>query len=155
MFPQLHGALLSGLAGDIGGAGSIGAGIVGRRIRIRAKDGNIIQRAVQHLGGDLCQCGVAARAHIGCADHQGIEAVIIQLEGSAAHVHAGDTGALHGHTHTNGTDLAVAHIPGGVLVLPVNHLAHLEYAPVQCAAGIYSAVVGGHHIALLHGVLQA
>ena len=40
-------------------------------------------------------------------------------------------------------------------MLPVDHLAHLEHAPVQCAAGIYRAVIGGHHIALLHGVLQA
>ena len=40
-------------------------------------------------------------------------------------------------------------------MLPVDHLAHLEHAPVQCAAGIHSAVIGGHHIALLHGVLQA
>ena len=62
---------------------------------------------------------------------------------------------MHGHTHAHGTDLAVAHIPGGVLVLPVDHLAHLEHAPVQCAAGIHRTVVGGHHIALLHGVLQA
>ena len=155
LFPQLHGALLSGLAGDIGGAGSIGAGIVGRRIRIRAKDGNVIQRAIQHLGGDLRQRGVAAGAHIGSADHQGIEPVIVQFEGSAAHVHAGDAGALHCHTHAHGTDLTVAHIPGRILVLPVDHLAHLEHAPVQCAAGIYRAVIGGHHIALLHGVLQA
>ena len=154
LFPQLQCTLFGGLAGDIGGAGSIGAGIVGRRIRIRAKDGNVIQRAIQHLGGDLCQRGVAAGAHIGSADHQGIEPVIVQFEGSTAHVHAGNTGALHGHTHAHGTDLAVAHIPGGILVLPVDHLAYLEYAPVQCAAGIYCAVVGGHHIALLHGVLQ-
>ena len=40
-------------------------------------------------------------------------------------------------------------------MLPVDHLAHLEHAPVQCAAGIYRAVIGGHHITLLHGVLQA
>ena len=155
LFPQLHSALFSGLTGDIGGAGGVGAGIVGGGIRIRTKDGNVIQRAVQHLGGDLCQRGVAAGAHIGSADHQGIEAVIVQLESCAAHVHAGDTGALHGHTHAHGTDLAVAHIPGGILVLPVDHLAHLKHTPVQRTAGIYRAVVGGHHIALLYGVLQA
>ena len=40
-------------------------------------------------------------------------------------------------------------------MLPVDHLTHLEHAPVQRTAGIYCAVVGGHHIALLYGVLQA
>ena len=51
--PQLHGALFDGLAGNVGRAGGIGAGIVGRNIGIRTEDGDVVQPAVQYLGGDL------------------------------------------------------------------------------------------------------
>ena len=43
----------SGLAGDVRGAGGVGAGIVGRGIRIRAENGNVLQRTVERFGGDL------------------------------------------------------------------------------------------------------
>ena len=52
---ELLGALLNRLAGDIGRAGCVGAGIVGRGIGVRAEDRHIVERAVQHLGGDLRQ----------------------------------------------------------------------------------------------------
>ena len=65
---ELLGALLNRLAGDIGRAGCVGAGIVGRGIGVRAEDRHIVERAVQHLGGDLRQNRVAAGAHVGRTD---------------------------------------------------------------------------------------
>ena len=155
LFPQLHGTLLSGLAGNVGGTGCIGTGVIGRGIGVGTKYRNVVQRAVQHFGGDLRQRGVTAGAHIRCTDDQRVESIIVQLEGRTAHVHAGNTGALHGHAHADGAHLAVAQITGRVFVLPVDHLPHLDKTAVQRTAGVHGTVVGRHHIALLHSVLQA
>ena len=149
---QPQGTLLHCLAGDIGGRGSVGAGIIGRGIGIRAKDSDIVQVTVQHLGGDLSQRGVTAGAHIGSADDEGVESVIVYLEGGAAHVHAGNAGALHGHAHTHGAHLAIAKVAHRVLVVPVDHLVDFFQAAVQRAAGVHSAVIGRHHIALFDDV---
>ena len=81
LFPQLHGTLLSGLAGNVGGTGCIGTGVIGRGIGVGTKYRNVVQRAVQHFGGDLRQRGVTAGAHIRCTDDQRVESIIVQLEG--------------------------------------------------------------------------
>ena len=151
---QLHGTLFGSLAGNVSGAGRIGAGVVGRGIRISSEYRDIVQRAVQHFGGDLRQCSVTAGAHIGRTDHQGVEAVVIQFQGGTAHIHAGNAGSLHRHAHTDSAHLAVAQITGRILVLPVDHIPYLDKAAVQCTAGIDGTIIGGHHIALLHGVFQ-
>ena len=39
-------------------------------------------------------------------------------------------------------------------MLPVDHIPHLDKAAIQCTAGIDGAIIGRHHIALLHGVFQ-
>ena len=155
LFPQLHGALFRGLSGYIDGTRRIGAGVVGRRVGICAKHRDLLQRAIQNFGRDLRQCGIAAGAHIGGTDHQGIRTIIVQFQGGAAHIHSGNAGALHGHAHADGAHLAVAQITGRVFVLPVDHLPHLDKTAVQRTAGVHGTVVGRHHIALLHSVLQA
>ena len=77
LFPQLHGTLLSGLAGNVGGTGCIGTGVIGRGIGVGTKYRNVVQRAVQHFGGDLRQRGVTAGAHIRCTDDQRVESIIV------------------------------------------------------------------------------
>ena len=154
LLPQLHGALFRGLSGHIDGTGRIGAGVVGRRVGICAEHRDLIQRAIQNFGRDLRQCGIASGAHIGGTDHQGIRTIIVQFQGGAAHIHSGNAGALHGHAHADGANLAVSHVPDGVFVLPVDHLAYLDKAAIQRTAGVHGTVVGGHHVTFLHGILE-
>ena len=155
LFDQLLGAQFHGFAGDIGRAGRIGTGIVGRGIGIRRQHGNILQRTFQHLGGDLRQDGVAAGTHIGSADPQRVEAVVVEFQRSTAHVHRRNAGALHCHTHTDRADLAVGQHPHGVLVIPVDAALDVFNAAIQRAAGVLLVVVGGHDLALFYNVAQA
>ena len=152
---ELLGALLNRLAGDIGRAGCVGAGIVGRGIGVRAEDRHIVERAVQHLGGDLRQNRVAAGAHVGCTDREGIEPVIVDLQAGAAHIHTRNAGALHRHAHAHGAHLAVTHVAHGVFFVPADVVMHGLQAAVQRAAGVDLPVVGGHHIALMDDVALA
>ncbi len=152
LLPQLEGTELHGLAGHIGGTGGIGAGIIGRGIRIGARHHDVLQGAFQHLRRNLRHGGVTAGAHVRRADGQGVEAVIINLQGRTADVHRTDAGALHGHAHTDAPYLAVPHVPAGVLMIPVDHLPHLLEAAVQGTAGVHLAVVSRHHIAFMDNV---
>ena len=145
--PQLQRTLFDGLAGDVGSAGRIGAGVVGRDVGVGTEDHDVVQLAVQHFGGDLRQGGVAAGAHICRTDDQRIEAIIVDLEGRAADVHARNAGPLHRHAHADGADLAVAEVADGILVVPVDHVVDFFQAAVQRTAGVHCAVVGGHDIA--------
>ena len=154
LFDQLLGAQFHGLAGDIGRAGRIGAGIVGRGIGIRRQHGNILQRAFQHLGGNLRQNGVAAGAHIGSADAQRVEAVVVDFQRGTAHVHRRNAGALHRHAHTDRADLAVGQHPHGIFVVPIDAALDVFNAAIQRAAGVQLIVVGGHDLALFYNVAQ-
>ena len=150
---QLGAGQLHRLAGDVGGGGGVGTGIVGRSIGVRAKHGHILHRAVHTFGGHLGQDGVAAGAHVRRADEQMVPAILIQLDGGGANVHVGNAGALHRHGNAGGAHLAVPHVPHGVAVLPVKDLLAAGHAAVQCAGVVGLAVVGGHPHALPHHVL--
>ena len=88
IFFQLAARLFDRLAGDIRRGGRIRARVIGRGVRVRAEYRNVVHRAVQALGGHLGEDGVAARAHIRRADDQVVEALVAQLDGRGAHVHA-------------------------------------------------------------------
>ena len=148
LFAQRERAPLHGLAGNIRRARGIRAGIVGRGIRIRAENGDILQRTVERLGGDLREDRVAAGAHIGRADGEGVPAAVVQLERRAADVHIADAGALHRHAHADGAHLAVSHIAAGVFFLPADAAAHAFQTRLKRAARVLLPVVGGHRLAL-------
>ena len=144
IFFQLVAGFAHGLAGQVGGGGSIRAGIVGGGIGVGTENGHLIHRAIHAFGGHLCQNGVAAGAHIRSTDHQIEGAVVCQAHHSRAHIQIGNARALHGHGHTGGANAAVAHIPHGVFMLPVKDLAAALHAAVQRAGAGGFAVVGGH-----------
>ena len=142
--PQFGAGLFHGFAGDVGGGGGVGAGIVGGSVGVRAEDRHVIEAAIHHFRHHLGQNGIAAGAHVGSADEQVVGAVLAELDSGGANVHVGNTAALHGHGHAGGPNLAVPHIPDGVLFLPAEHLPAVLHAAIQ-GAGVGSlAVVSGH-----------
>ena len=140
--------LVHRITGDIGGAGSIGAGIIGRCIRIGAKDLDLLKVALQNLCRHLGQNRVAARAHIRSTDEQCIRAIIVYLDGSTAHIAVRNGRALHSDSHTHSANLAVGHFAQRELFVPAAHLAHLRQAFIQGAAGIGRAIICRHDVTL-------
>ena len=122
-FLQERTRLLDGHAGDIRRRRRVGAGIVGRSIRVGAEHRDVVHRAFHMLCDHLGQNGVAARSHVGRADDQHIGPVVVQPDGDRPRVNAGDARALHGHAHARSANLAVAHVAHGILRLPVEHVA--------------------------------
>ena len=143
---KVHTGLFHRLAGDVRRGGCVGAGVVGRSIRIRAEHGNVLHAAVHALGNHLREDRVAAGAHIRRADNQVVAAILVQFDRRGAHVHVGDTGTLHPHRHACRAHLAVAHVAHGVLFIPVKHLAAVRHAAVQRAGVGHLVIVGGHEI---------
>ena len=150
---QLGTGQLHRLAGDVGGGGGVGAGIVGGGVGVRAEHRHILHRAVHTFSGHLGKDGVAAGAHVRRADEQVVPAVLVQLDGGGANVHVGNAGTLHRHRHAGGAHPAVPHVPHGVAVLPVKNFLAAGHAAVQRAGVVGLAVVGGHGQTLPHHVL--
>ena len=148
LFAQRERALLHGFAGNVRCAGGVGAGIVGRGIRIRAENGKVLQRTVERFGGNLREDRIAAGAHVRRADGEGVPAAVVQLERRAADVYVVDAGALHRHAHADGAHLAVPHIAAGVLFVPADAPPHAFETRLERAARILLPVVGWHYLPL-------
>ena len=149
---QLVGALLGGLAGDVDRARGIRARVIRRPVGVRAEHGNVLQRALEHLCRNLCKRGVAACAHIRRADEQRVEALIVDLEGRTANVHARDARALHRHAHADRAHLAVSHVAARILVIPVDHVVYARQTAVERAARVQLTVIRGHDLALMRDI---
>ena len=152
--PQLPGGFLRRIAGQERRAGSIGAGIVGRGVRIAAGDRHAVQAALQHLRCDLGHGGVRPGPHIAGTQRQCIKPVIVQLQPCGGLVDPADTGALHADRHADAPDLSVRHDPRGILFIPADHPPHLSQTAVQSAAGVRLSVICRHDLALAGDVLQ-
>ena len=152
---QLKRTLLGRLAGDVGRARSVGAGVIRRGIRIRAEGDYLVERTVEHLRRNLRERSVAAGAHVGRRDAQRIEAEVVERQRRRADVHIRDARALHRHAHADRADLAASHVAHRIFIIPVDHLAHTGKAPVERTARVDLTVVGRHDVALLDDVLLA
>ena len=152
---QLRTRLLDSHAGDIRRRRRVGAGIVGRGIRVGAEHRDVVHRAFHMLCDHLGQNGVAARSHVGRADDQHIGPVVVQPDGDRPRIDAGDARALHGHAHARSANLAVAHVAHGVLRFPVEHVAAVVQAPVERARVGHLVEIGGHGHSLAQHVLLA
>ena len=154
LLQQLSAGSLHGLSRHIGGAGRIGSGVVGGSVRIRPVNGDLVCGAVQALRSHLGQDGIAASSHVCCSDGQRIVSVLIELDGSRAHVHAGDPGALHGHGDADTPHLSISHVPAGEFFLPADHLRCTHQTLIQGTACRCLTVIGRHHISLTHHIFE-
>ena len=142
------------LSRHIGGAGRVRTGVVGGGVGIRPINGDLVGGAVQALRRHLGQDGITTRSHVCRSDGQRIIAVLVELDGSRAHIHAGDPGALHCHGDADTPYLSVSHIPAGKFFLPADHLRRAHQTLIQGTACRRLTVIGRHHISLAHHVLE-
>ena len=146
---DLRGDLLRGArhraAADVGGAGGIRALVERREVRIRGVDDERVERAAQHLGGDLPQHGIRAGAQVRRA-HVDVEAaVIVHLDAGGGHIQVGDARSLHEEDDADAASqmrLAGHGMPVGIaeLVVPADGGGALR--------GGFAERVGGDHLAL-------
>ena len=87
-FLQLQAGLFDRASRDVSGRGGVGAGIVRGSVGIGAKNGHVIHRAIHALGRHLRQYRITSRTHIGRADAEHVETVVIELDGGRADVNA-------------------------------------------------------------------
>ena len=128
--PQLLTGFFHSAPGEVGGGGGIGAGVIGGGIGVGTVDHHVVHVTLHNLGGHLSQDGVTSGAHVSGTNGQGIEAVIVELDGSAANVHIRNAGPLHGQSHAHAAHLAVAHIPAGIFLVPTHALGSFLQAAV-------------------------
>lgn len=114
----------------------------------------MVHVAAQDLGRDLGQDGVRAGAHVGGADLEHVEAVVLEGDVNVGDVTVRDAGALHGEGHTDGADL-VAQVLAKRATAPAGELHDALQAVVSAAAAERLLAQLPEGLAGLDQVLQA
>ena len=78
------GGFEDGVAGNVGGAGGVGAGIEGGQIGVGTGDDDLVGRRLQFFRGDLSEDRIALLTDVGGADGQVIEPAVVEFEGREA-----------------------------------------------------------------------
>ena len=151
-FSQFRAGFFHCFSRYIGCAGSIGSRIIGRAVGIGSVHHDIINAAFQTFRGNLGKRGITPGSHIRGTDGQGIESVIIQLNRCRSHIHAGDTGTLHGHGHSFGTDFSIPHILRRWFCIPVKHFFCPCHTTVQSAGIHLFVVIRRSNLSLTHHI---
>ena len=159
--PRLHAlnqalaGLDDGIAREVRRRRSVGAAVIRRRIRIDAVGDDVIDRAHQAFRCNLGKDRIAARTHVGSADIQGVETVVVDLDGHGRDVDIGNGRALHGRGQTDGADMAVGQNLTRAGIVPAGHFHDPCQTLVEGAAEGRFIEIGRHDLAFTDEVLQA
>ena len=152
---QALAGLDDGIARKVRRRRRIGAAVIRRRIRIDAIGDDVVDRAEKTFRSNLGQDSITARPHIGSADIEGIEAVVVDLDGDRGDVDVGNARPLHGRSDADSPDMAIGQDLTRAVVVPAGHLDHPFQALVEGTAQGRFIEISRHDLSLTDQVLQA
>ena len=92
---EVLGRAHDGAAGGVGARGGVGAGVEGGGVGVHALGDDAVHVAAERLGRHLGEDRVRAGAHVGGADGEHVEPVVLQADVHVGDVDHRDAGALH------------------------------------------------------------